>query len=322
MTPATTKSADAFALLQTFLLRWFLPEAALDAPPEVRERVASLAVAGREHILAARSAIDQRLPSSAASLYGSAIGRFFDARALVAPVEPAADGKTTLDPAAVVRESATAKTTAEQKDDAVLLLKEPLEASKWRARRRRRALALLDKVGTRLGAGLYPASDAEVTWLRVRRWAVTALVAASLSAAGNWWIRSPHNVARGKPVTASSVRMGAPQALVNGAIEWGTFGFHSDMTSGREWAMIDLLKFYSLTSAEIYARGEGRLDFNLPLSVELSDDGKTFRPAGACKELFTQATPCVVDLHRQRARYVRVSAPEVVLSEIEVYGKP
>jgi hypothetical protein len=54
--------------------------------------------------------------------------------------------------------------------------------------------------------------------------------------------------------------------------------------------------------------------------VELSDDGKTFRPGGACKEVFLQATPCIVPLNRQRAQFVRVTAPEVVLSEVEVYG--
>ena len=114
--------------------------------------------------------------------------------------------------------------------------------------------------------------------------------------------------------------MGSPQALTNGAIEWGTFGFHSG-GSGREWAMIDLEKFFALDNAEVYSRGEGRFEFNLPLMVETSADGVSFQPGGACAEVFTQATPCVVELQRVRARFVRVSAAEIVLSEVEVYGK-
>jgi hypothetical protein len=56
--------------------------------------------------------------------------------------------------------------------------------------------------------------------------------------------------------------------------------------------------------------------------VDLSDDGVTFRVAGACRDIFTQATPCVVSLVHQRARFVRVAAAEVVLSEVEVYAAP
>jgi hypothetical protein len=54
--------------------------------------------------------------------------------------------------------------------------------------------------------------------------------------------------------------------------------------------------------------------------VDLSDDGVTFRPAGSCTDIFTQATPCVVNLDHQRARFVRVAASEIVLSEVEVFG--
>lgn len=312
--PASMKEAIVF------LQRWLSPRPATDAPEELRQSVSRLASLGREHLLAARSARDQRLAASASSLYGDAIARFSEAKALLAPADSQA-ALAPADPASVLIATAPDKASTEQGEDALVLLRDPQKASTLSSGRKSRALALLELVGVRLSAGLYPTSDAEVRSLRTKRQVGTALALALGLAAFGCWLVAPHNVARGKPVTASSVRFGTPQALVNGAIEWGTFGLHTG-GSGREWATIDLVKFYSLTSAEIYPRGEGRFEFNLPLHVELSADGTNFREAGACKDLFTQATPCLVDLHHERARFVRVSAPEVVLAEVEVYGKP
>jgi hypothetical protein len=217
--------------------------------------------------------------------------------------------------------STARRLSAQQKADAVLLLREPQTTRTISWWRRQRALACLAKVGSLAAREVYPLGNAEVRSLAIRRRASVVALCLGAVLTVVVWSKSPRNVARGKPVTASSVRMGSAQALTNGAIEWGTFGLHTG-SSGNEWAIIDLQKFYALEQAEIYARGEGRFEFNLPLLVELSADGSSFKQAGACTELFTQATPCVVDLHRVRARYVRVSAPEVVLSEVEVYGKP
>ncbi len=301
-----------------FSSRWLSPRPAIDAPVELREKVAAAASLGREHLRAARSAADQRLAEAAALLYGRAIACFAEARALAKP-EPSGGA---IDPATVVRaESELVEAPPERRDDADVLLQDPLKAVALPAGRRRRALALLEDVAARRGAELNPASDAEVGAMRVRRRALSSLLALAVVAIVVVWWTSPRNVALGKPVTASSARMGAPQGLVNGAIEWGTFAFHSGST-GHEFVTIDLVKFYSLSSAEIYSRGDGRFEFNLPLHLELSDDGTSFREAGACQDIFTQATPCVVDLHRQRARFVRLSAPEVVLTEVKVFGTP
>lgn len=303
-----------------FVQRWLSPRTSLDAPADLREEASGLASLGREHLVAARSATDQRLDASAASLYGDAIVRFSEAKGLLVP----ADGQgapAPTDPASVLGVVVPDRTPAEQREDALLLLRDPRAASSLTSGRKRRALGLLEEVGASLEAALSPLSDREVWALRAKRRVGAGLAVVLVVVGLGSYYRAPHNVARGKPVTASSVRFGTPQALVNGAIEWGTFGLHTG-GSGREWATIDLVKFYSLTSAEIYSRGDGHFEFNLPLYVELSADGTNFREAGACKDLFTQATPCVVDLHRERARYVRVSAPEVVLAEVEVYGNP
>ena len=50
--------------------RWFSPAPAFAASAEVRDRVGSIAAIGREHLRAARTAVDQRLFAPAARLYG------------------------------------------------------------------------------------------------------------------------------------------------------------------------------------------------------------------------------------------------------------
>jgi len=299
--------------------RWLSPKAAFEAPPQTRAGVASLGETGRNHLAAARIAVDQRMFLPAAALYGHSIGSFLQAKRLLADAE---NGGTTAtspaSPAEFVAASPFGSTDAGR--DALLLLREqPIDGPR-RSRRCRKALAGLHQIAATLAAPLYPATDADVRRLQMRRGLAVGLVLLVAVVGIGHWLTAPRNVARGKRVTASSVRFGSPQGLVNGAIEWGTFGLHTG--SGRAWATIDLGDFYSLAYAEIYGRGDGRFEFNLPLAVDLSDDGTTFRAAGACGEIFTQATPCVVNLAHQRARFVRVSANEVVLSEVEVYAAP
>jgi len=297
----------------THVRRWLSPEPAFTASPEVRESAGELAARGLEHLRAARAAVDERLFASAATLYGRAISALLQARRL-------ADGSeapgTDLDAASHVSASPFGSTDPGR--DAQLMLEDRPIVGARPGRRRRLAIEGLDRLATGLAARVYPATDADVRGLRLRRQLAAGVLLFVVVAGVGRWLTAPRNVARGKRVTSSSVRFGAPQALVNGAIEWGTFGLHT--TSGGAWATIDLGDFYPLAYAEIYGRGDGHVDSGLPLSVDLSDDGAVFRPAGVCRDIFTQATPCVVPLGRQRARFVRVSASEIVLSEVEVYA--
>jgi hypothetical protein len=299
------------------LKRWLSPVSVLEAPTEARQKAAKAAALGREHLLAARIACDQRLPVVAVELYTGALLRFDEARR-AGRADAAAEAASPSDASTLV--AASPHASGEAGTDAAALLGEPAKADGLDAGRARKALALLDRVAADLESATYPVSDDEVARVALRRRVVAGILAVAALSLVVRAIVMPRNVARGKPVTASSIRFGTPQGLVNGAIEWGTFGLHTG-GSGHEWATIDLLGFYTLDSAEIYSRGDGRFDFNIPLRVELSDDGSSFRAGGACSELFTQSIPCVVDLHHQRARYVRVTAPEVVLAEVEVYGK-
>jgi hypothetical protein len=295
-----------FAQAPTAFLRWWSPKPRTSATPEAQQKAAALVHTGRGHRAAARILGDQRMWIPAAALYERALGCFLEVNGTSA----------SLSPREWITGSAFGGT--DQGRDAVRLLEGHGLSGRRVERRSRRALEGLDRIVSTLGNSLYPASERDALWLRVRRRFALGIAASVALVATGFWLAAPRNLARGKHVTASSVRLGSPQALVNGAIEWGTFGLHTG--SGREWAIIDLGDFYTLSSVEVFGRGDGRFEFDLPLHVDLSADGVAFRPAGACTDIFTQATPCVVNLPHSRARYVRVSGPEIVLSEVEVFG--
>jgi hypothetical protein len=154
-------------------------------------------------------------------------------------------------------------------------------------------------------------------WLRVTAGAAL-LVALSMALIG--WIRAPRNVARGKRISASSVVLGRPEALVNGAIEWGRFAFTTDRVPSA--VTIDLGRRYDLVEARIYNRGDAYLDQQVPLQIETSVDGSSYSQAARCTDFFTQTTPCTASLRGTSAQFVRLSRHgEIALSEVEVFGR-
>jgi hypothetical protein len=163
-------------------------------------------------------------------------------------------------------------------------------------------------------------SVARVQAMRAVRVGAVVVGLAAVLAALVVWLRAPANVARGKRVIVSSVRIGSPEGLVNGAIEWGTFAFHTN--SGTSWVTVDLGRPYALTEVRVYNRGDSYLDESVPLTIEHSLDDRSYSPGGECSEFFNQALPCRVALSGVLARYVRVSNPRyIALSEIEVLGR-
>jgi hypothetical protein len=154
-------------------------------------------------------------------------------------------------------------------------------------------------------------------WLRV---AMSVAVLLGLSIALVRWIRAPANVARGKPIFATSVVLGRPEALVNGVIEWGRFAVTTDRAPSS--VTIDLGRNYDLVEARIYNRGDSYLDQQVPLEIGISSDGLSYRTVGRCMEFFTQTTPCIVSLGGINAHHVRLSRPSTIaLSEVEVFGR-
>lgn len=145
--------------------------------------------------------------------------------------------------------------------------------------------------------------------------ALVLLVAAGAAGCGR------ENLARGRPVRASSVRLGDPAAVVNGAVEWGSFALHTADDSPA-WLLVDLGRSAPIGDVEIFNRGDGYYDaWSTRVAVEVSADGQTFRRIGRCMEIFTQVSPCSVEAHGVRARWVRLVHPRaLVLSEVEVHG--
>ena len=103
-------------------------------------------------------------------------------------------------------------------------------------------------------------------WLRLGFLALTLMAALTGLAL---WLFLPRNLARGRPVTASSVRPGtpAPAGLVDGSVT-DTFGAHTE-TDGKAWFTIDLGEPHRLSRVVVYNRGDGYFSEMLPLVIEL-----------------------------------------------------
>jgi hypothetical protein len=142
-----------------------------------------------------------------------------------------------------------------------------------------------------------------------------------LVAAASWGLGARQNLALHKPVRMSTVLLGSPEAVVNGFIEWGSYGVHS-RSVGPAWVQIDLEGTFSLGEVRVFGRGDGYYsDSVAPIAVELSGDGRTFTRAAVCDPVVTQVSPCRAKLGGAAARYVRLSHPShLVLSEVEVFG--
>jgi hypothetical protein len=169
---------------------------------------------------------------------------------------------------------------------------------------------------------------------RVGGWALAAVVAAIVVRAIVFIFGAP-NVARDKPARLSSRRANCwpgagPAGLPpSGAVD-GHLGATYDVCSGFEkepWLVVDLGGRFALSKVIVYNRADccwGLRD--LPMVVETSDDDVHYAPAGRRTMPFTQDDPWSLGISGVTARFVRVRvdapAAEIVLSEVEVYGRP
>lgn len=131
--------------------------------------------------------------------------------------------------------------------------------------------------------------------------------------------RARQNIARNRPATASSTRFGHPSAVVNGVVEWGSYALHTQ-ADRPAWFMVDLQGTHRIDEVRVYGRGDALLNEDAPpVPVEVSLDAHTWKQVGACEGVFTQASPCQVHAGGAPARYVRLTYPYLVLSEVEVF---
>jgi hypothetical protein len=137
------------------------------------------------------------------------------------------------------------------------------------------------------------------------------------------WVFSPKNLAKGRPATASGAAMfsSLPAGAVDGSTS-GAFGYHSVMED-KPWLAVDLGRSYALEQVKVYGRGDGPFDQSVPLALEVSDDGATYRQIAERAEPFSSMDPWIVKPQGVVAQFVRVHTLRqsyLVLGEVEVYG--
>jgi F5/8 type C domain len=156
---------------------------------------------------------------------------------------------------------------------------------------------------------------------------------------------SDKNIALGKTVTASSIGGFSPEALpqkgrlsrmVDGNVleRWavGVMTAHGLYAGGTEremhpWITVDLGRTRTINKVVVYNRADccwGAAD--IPLSLQLSSDNQTFETVATRDTEFKDDFPWRQPVGGRKARYVRLWSPaetpkEIVLSEIEVYGR-
>lgn len=130
------------------------------------------------------------------------------------------------------------------------------------------------------------------------------------------------DIAAGKPVSASSLKAGVPEDLVEGNI--GTSYALATGTQDSPWIAVDLLHVYRITKVEIYNRVDGWFDDNLPLAVQVSVDGALWTEVSRRTTTFGYSPPWIVRLDHRPARFVRVQgigrSMALALSKMRVYG--
>ncbi|MBI3206843.1 MAG: discoidin domain-containing protein [Myxococcales bacterium] len=205
---------------------------------------------------------------------------------------------------------------------------DPSRVDRLEPQRRRDAIALLSASLKRVRKRYEVRTRRRIRVLRWLRLSGLGLLLLAMLTGGVVWALMPSNVARGKPVTASSVRAGTPSpgGLTDGEVTDG-YGAHTE-NDGKAWFTVDLLVPHRIDRVIVHHRGDGYHSDPLPLALELSLDGQTFQRAALRDGTFTHKKPWRVKLGGQTARYVRLRVDRkdpnsyLALGEVEVYGKP
>lgn len=150
---------------------------------------------------------------------------------------------------------------------------------------------------------------------------IAALIAVLLGTALcalNWALSSPNLALHQRVLVESSSRefVVDPRHVVDG--DRMNLGFHTEM-SGRKRVTIDLLAVRRVRRVDVYNRLDCCQDRAVPLSLEVSADGETFRVVAERKQRFVVWN---ADIRSTEARYVRLvhrGRQPFHLSEIEIY---
>ena len=204
----------------------------------------------------------------------------------------------------------------------VVTASDPFAIERFPTETARAAVNGLESATRRLATFIETRSPARLSWVRRMRLTAAALAALGLTVWLARWAFSPPNVALHKPARSSSVNFDTQASgAVDGELN-GRFGFHSQEEDS-PWLSIDLERPCLLKTVEIYGRGDCCYDQSLPLILEVSDNGKSYRPIAERTTSFNEYDPWVVKPAGQRARFVRLRADHhglLVLGEVVVHG--
>jgi len=168
-----------------------------------------------------------------------------------------------------------------------------------------------------------PRSPRHLKIVSVLRIGATALLICALIIAVVLKLTEPKNIAFHRPATSSSTFLTtSPSQAVDG-VKDGRFGFHS-AEEDSPWWTVDLGKPFVLTRIKVYGRGDCCFEQSVPMALELSDDGTSFREVAKRTSLLSEADPWVVHPASNVGRFVRLRVLRksyLVLSEVEVNGR-
>jgi hypothetical protein len=185
---------------------------------------------------------------------------------------------------------------------------------------------LADKIETSvrwLSTIVDPRSPRQLKLTRAARLAAAPIGAGVIVAWLTLRILSPPNVARDKPVRGSSTDWSTTAAGAVDGEKNGRFGFHTH-EEDQPWLIIDLERSHPIGSVKVFGRGDCCFDQSIPLALEVSDDGVSFRMIGERTEPFSESEPWVFTPTPVVARFIRLRTERhsvLVVSEVEVYEK-
>jgi hypothetical protein len=206
-----------------------------------------------------------------------------------------------------------------------LLSTDPLGADRMPADRTDQSAQELERTTRWLSRLFDIRSPKELRAARVLRVSGVAAALLALLVMVGVWLFSPKDIAKGRPATSSGPPQYSttPAGAVDGSTS-GQFGFHSALEDN-PWLAVDLGRRYAIERVKVYGRGDGPFDQSVPLALEVSDDGTTYKQVAERTEAFSVADPWIVKPQGLVAQFVRVHTLRhsfLVLGEVEVYGHP
>jgi hypothetical protein len=320
---ATSRSAPPGA--RQWLRNWFLLEDARRRAealgPERQARVRKYYEAGLRRALVADELGDEQSLAAAFVLYRGAADLL--AAAVVASLETADAGASpweALD--ALARQGRVALPPGLDETRRILTPASPLVYDETAPDVLRAQHATVKSALRALRDLLEPRTPSELRTVRAVRLGLASAVGLIVVLWLGSSLLAPSNIALHKKVTVSqshpaSTAPSDGSGLVNGEVE---AGYGVQTTRGAAWVMIDLDASYALHDVVVYNRKDGWFDEGLPFTLELSQDGKTFKEVARRTEPFTATNPWVFEAHGAEARFVRLrSSSYIALTEVEVH---